>query len=311
VLITFLASEMVLMISDDGSGFNPLTAPGAPDGHFGLSIMRERTEQMGGRLEIRSEPKQGTQLLITIPQARAAKTKANDLADIHELRILLVDDQPLFLDGLRNLCIARGLTIIGLARDGLEAQEQVRVLRPDVVIMDIQMPNCDGLEATRRIKAEFPEVIVVLLTISQTNEHLVNAIRYGASGYLLKSLDANELFSMLAAIARGEMQIAPQLASHLLTELTHSAPRQSDKAASTGEFNPLALTARQWDVLRLVGRRMTYKEVGTILHLTERAVKYHMAQILERLHLADRDQAVEYVQNLEEMQKKKTVSGNN
>jgi DNA-binding NarL/FixJ family response regulator/signal transduction histidine kinase len=302
VLITSLSDEIVFIISDDGRGFDPQDAPGAEQKHFGLGIMRERAEQVGGRLEIRSVVGQGTRVLVHIPRILPSASR-DDLRDIHGLRILLVDDQPLFLDGMRNLLTARGLTVIAVAHNGLEALEQVRSLRPDVVIMDVEMPNCDGIEATRLIKAEFPETKVVLLTVVEDDERILNAIKYGASGYLLKSLDASQIFAMLGAAVRGETQIAPGLAARLLTEFNHTvtAPRPADFRAETV---PAGLTMRQWEVLRLVARGLTYKEAGNQLNLTERAIKYHMAQILERLQLKNREQVIAYVRQFQEGRKK-------
>ncbi|MBI5964575.1 MAG: response regulator [Chloroflexi bacterium] len=303
VLITSLSDEIVFIISDDGCGFDPQNAPGAEEKHLGLRIMQERAEQVGGRLEIRSIIGQGTRVLVHIPRILSSASKG-DTGDIHRLRILLVDDQPLFLDGLRNLLTARGLTVIGLACDGLEAFDQVKALRPDVVLMDVEMPNCDGIAATRLIKAEFPEVKVVLLTVSEDDEHLLDAARYGASGYLLKSLNANQIFSRLGEAMHGKDQIAPGLASRLLTEFNQAATKPRT-AAFRAETMPAELTMRQWDVLRLVARGLTYKEAGSQLNITERAIKYHMAQILERLGLENREQGIAYVRQFQEGRRKK------
>jgi PAS domain S-box-containing protein len=307
LLITLQAGEMVVIISDDGQGFDLQAALGTEQGHFGLSIMRERAELVGGRLEIRASAGRGTQVLVHIPSG--SKPAAGESPkDMYSLRILLVDDQPLFLDGMRNLLKVRGLTVVGAARDGLEACEQVRALRPDVVLMDVQMPRCDGIEATRRIKTEFPETKVVLLTVSEADEHLLDAIKYGASSYLLKNLDANQLFSTLDGLARDEIQIAPELASRLLKEFN----RTGDLVRSTesDESFPAELTLRQWEVLRLIARGITYKEAGFELHLTEPAIKYHMAQILERLQLKNREQAVAYLRQVEAVRKHRDTRPN-
>jgi signal transduction histidine kinase/DNA-binding NarL/FixJ family response regulator len=302
VLVTFLADKIVLIVRDDGRGFDTQLAPAAEEKHFGLSIMRERAEQIGGQVEIRSIIGSGTQVLISIPHI-STPTSNDEQISIHKLRILLADDQSLFLDGMRNLLTAHGLTVIGAVRDGLQAMERVRALRPDVVLMDIQMPNCDGIEATRLIKAEFPEIKVVLLTVSEDEDQVLDAIKYGASGYLLKSMDANEIISMLGKVMRGETQIASRLTSHLLTEINRnlSTPRTASFRAETV---PVKLTVRQWEVLRLVARGLTYKEAGVQLSLTERAIKYHMAQILERLQLKNREQVIAYVRQFQEARQK-------
>ncbi len=110
------------------------------------------------------------------------------------MKVLLVDDHALFLEGIRNLLLARGIEVVGTAGDGLQALERARALRPDVILMDVQMPRCDGLAATRLIKAELPDVKIVMLTVSEEDENLFEAVKSGASGYLLKSLDAHDIF---------------------------------------------------------------------------------------------------------------------
>jgi DNA-binding NarL/FixJ family response regulator len=209
------------------------------------------------------------------------------------MKILLVDDHALFLEGLQNLLTARGLAVVGTARDGLEALAQARALRPDVILMDIRMPRCDGLAATRLIKAEMPEVKIVMLTMSEQDDDLFEAIKSGASGYLLKNLDAQEFFELLPGLAQGEAPLSRGLAAKILQEFA----RQTDRAAApptVGEGEMEGLTSRQMQVLSLVAQGLTYKQVGDALGLTERTVKYHMGEILGRLHLQNRAQVIAF-----------------
>jgi two-component system NarL family response regulator len=202
------------------------------------------------------------------------------------VNILLVDDHPLFLDGLSNLLTAHGQQVIGTARDGFDALEKARSLRPDVILMDIRMPRCDGLCATRLIKAEMPEVQVVMLTMSDEEEDLFEAIRCGATGYLLKTQNTEQFFDLLAGLAHGEVALAPVLARRVLVEIatiSRATPHSTQD-----------LSSREMQVLTLVAHGKTYKEVGAELGLTERTVKYHMGRIIERLHLANRSQVLEY-----------------
>jgi len=208
------------------------------------------------------------------------------------MRILLVDDHALFLEGLQNLLKARGLTVVGTARDGLEALAQARALRPDVILMDIRMPRCDGLAATRLIKAELPDVKIVMLTMSEQDDDLFEAIKSGASGYLLKNLDAQEFFELLPALAQGEAPLSRGLAAKILQEFAHPTGRATEQPAS-GE-DEVELTSRQMQVLSLVAQGLTYKQVGDALGLTERTVKYHMGEILGRLHLKNRAQVIAF-----------------
>jgi two-component system NarL family response regulator len=202
------------------------------------------------------------------------------------MKILLVDDHPLFLDGLRNLLTSRGQNVIGTARDGFDALEKARALRPDVILMDIQMPRCDGLCATRLIKAEIPDVQVVMLTMSAEEEDLFEAIRNGATGYLLKTQDTEQFFALLAGLAKGEVALAPGMARRVLEEFAAS-PHPDPNSTET-------LSPREVQVLTLVAHGKTYKEVGAELGLSERTVKYHMGEIVARLHLANRAQVLEY-----------------
>jgi len=289
VLFSFAGDQAQVIVADDGVGFDVSCLTGEMGRHFGLSIMRERAAQVGGRLEVRSAPGQGSKVLLTVPRRVAAAAEAGDFAVVKGLRLLLVDDHPLFLDGLRNLLTARGLAVVGLARDGLEAQEQARRLRPDVIVMDVHMPRCDGLEATRAIKAELPDTKIVMLTVSEDEEHLFEAIKSGASGYLLKSLDANKFCALLAELAQGETPLAPGLAARILAEF---ARRDTVPSSRRGTMGGVDLTPQQREILQRVAQGQTYKEIGAALHLTERTVKYHMGQILERLHVETRAQAI-------------------
>ncbi len=207
------------------------------------------------------------------------------------MRVLLADDHPLFLDGLKNLLAARGIDVVGTARDGLEALEQVRALHPDVVLMDIHMPRLNGIAATRMIRAEQPETRIVLLTMSASDDELFEAISAGVSGYLLKTQDTGEVFALLADVARGEVALSPGLASRILNEFR----RRATAPPEVGDRRPVeSLSPRETQVLALVAQGLTYKEAGAKLCLAERTIKYHMGEIVARLHVESRAQAIEY-----------------
>lgn len=212
------------------------------------------------------------------------------------MRVLLVDDHPLFREGLHNLLVGRGIEVVGMARDGFEGLALARELRPDVVLMDIKMPQCDGLQATRLIKTELPDTKVVMLSVSAEDDDLFEAIKSGASGYLPKSLEATEFFDMLTGLARGEAPLPKALAARIVEEFSRQASR-SDKSIDR-EGNGEGLSPRQTEILTLVAGGMTYKEIGTKVCLTERTVKYHMGQIVERLHVNGRAEAVSRAQRI-------------
>ena len=206
------------------------------------------------------------------------------------MRILLVDDHNLFLESLKNLLAAHGYPVVGSASDGFAALERARALHPDLILMDIAMPRCDGLVATRLIKAEMPKTRIVMLTASEGDEHLFEAIKSGACGYLLKSLQAPQFLEYIAQLEQGEPPLSPGLAMRLLNEFAH----QVQPASFAGPDQNADLTARQIEILTLVARGLTYTQVGETLYLAERTVRYHMGEILARLHLDNRAQVIAY-----------------
>jgi DNA-binding NarL/FixJ family response regulator len=210
------------------------------------------------------------------------------------MRLLLVDDHPLFLEGMRNLLSSRGVQVIGTARDGYEALAAARTLLPDAILMDLRMPRCDGLTATALIKAELPAIRVIVLTMSDDDADLYQAVRLGASGYLLKTQDAESFFQALDEVAAGEAALAPGLVQRLMTEFSRLAADQQYTDPAPEPEGRGRLSPRQAQILALVGRGLTYKEVGSCLGLAERTVKYHMAEILAELHLKNHAEAAAY-----------------
>jgi len=211
------------------------------------------------------------------------------------VKVLLVDDHALFMEGLQGLLQTRGIEVAGTAGNGLDAVEKARLLKPDVILMDIAMPGLSGLEAIRPIKADLPAVKIVMLTSFDDDENLFEAVKRGASGYLLKNLKAEELFLMLEALEQGDAPLAPGLAARLLEEFARQAGRkEAEQAPDKEKVPPTALSERQTEVLNLVAQGMTYKEVGGALAISERTVKYHMERILELLHLKNRAQVIAY-----------------
>jgi two-component system NarL family response regulator len=213
------------------------------------------------------------------------------------MKTLLVDDHRLFVDGLKNLLTLRGIEVVGTAYDGMEALEKARALQPEIILMDIQMPTLDGLAATRLIKAEMPRVKIVMLTMSAEDEDLFEAIKSGACGYLLKTLDVDQFLALLVGLSRGEVPLSPGLAGRVLNEFARQAMAK-ESAKRPLEKETESLSARQVQVLTLVAQGLTYKEVGDKLCLAERTIKYHMGEIIERLHLENRSQAIRYARGM-------------
>ncbi len=207
------------------------------------------------------------------------------------MRVLLVDDHPLVRDGIASLLRARGLDVVGEASDGLEALYKARLLRPDVILMDIRMPGVNGLEATRLIKTEMPDIKIVILTVSDDDRDLFEAIKSGAEGYLLKSMHADQFFELLESIERGETPIPPSMASRILNEFVRHGKQIP---SSTDAANRESLTERETEVLQLVVRGLSNREIADTLTISENTVKFHLKNILAKLHARNRAEAVAY-----------------
>ena len=203
-------------------------------------------------------------------------------------RVLVVDDHDLFRDGIASLLRARGYEVAGEASDGIEAVGQARELEPDLVLMDIRIPNMGGLEATRLIKAELPEVKVVILTVSDEEEDLFEAIKSGAQGYLLKKLKSNAFFDLISGVTDGEAPISPQMAAKMVEEFTRQTRSSRNPEGQAG------LSDREMEVLKLVAQGRTNKELAADLTISDSTVKYHLRNILDKLHLENRAQVMAY-----------------
>lgn len=205
------------------------------------------------------------------------------------MRILIADDHALFRDSLRSLLEARDYEVVGEAENGEEAVELAWKFKPDVVLMDLAMPEKNGLAATRQLVAELPEVRVVILTASDDDADLFEAIKSGAKGYLLKNLESETFFSLLDGVGRGEPALTPSLAKKLLEEFAKPASRQGT------DRDPDALTDREREVLEQMVHGVTSnRKLAETLGVSENTVKFHVRNILDKLHLNNRAQVVGY-----------------
>lgn len=302
VTIVFHKKDTIILISivDDGIGFNPKEFSSVQSS-FGLEVMRERAGQIGGDILIDTAPGKGTVVTITIPRFATLNNKAETKGSETDtepkdsrIRVLLADDHLLFMEGLRNLINQKGFEVVGMARDGLEALEKARLMHPEMILMDLQMPRCSGMTATQLIKAEMPEVKIIILTISDREQDLFTAIKNGASGYLLKGLSINEFIEQLYDLASNNSIVSPGLAARVLDECEQNG-YQTDEGI---EYNMAVLekylSKRQIEILSLLAKQYTYKEIAAELFISERTVKYQMSDILKILNLQTRRQAIEY-----------------
>ncbi len=203
------------------------------------------------------------------------------------MRILIADDHTLFRDSLRSLLEARDHEVVGEAENGGVAIKLAWELKPELVLMDLSMPEMDGLEATKRLVAELPDVKVVMLTASEDDAHLFEAIKAGAKGYLTKNLESDQFFSLLDGVGRGEPALSATLARKLLEEFAR--PKTNE------DFDPDALTSREQDVLELMVEGTTSnRELAEALGVTENTVKFHVRNILDKRHLHNRAQVVAF-----------------
>lgn len=204
------------------------------------------------------------------------------------LRLFLVDDHALVREGIAELLANQpDIEIVGEAEDGFNALEKVRTVMPDVILMDIEMPNCDGLEATKLIKREMPYVKIVMLTVHDTDERLFQAIRSGAQGYLLKSIGSAELIAMLRGMEKGEAPISGTMAARILDEYA----KQERDQENAGEY---LLTRREREVLKWVAKGSSNPEIADELVISVNTVKNHMRNILSKLHFSNRSQVMAY-----------------
>ncbi len=204
-----------------------------------------------------------------------------------EIRLLIVDDHAIVRRGMTALLTEiDGLTIIGEASDGAEAVAQAAALMPDVILMDLMMPNVDGIEAIRQISASHPDIAILALTSFASDDKVFPAIKAGALGYMLKNADLEELVAAIRQVHSGEPSLHPNVARKVLRELRQP---QEERAPA-----PEQLTARELDVLQLITKGMSNQEIADHLVVAEPTVRTHVSHILDKLHLANRVQATLY-----------------
>lgn len=201
------------------------------------------------------------------------------------IRVLLADDHRMLREGLRRTLEDNGLVVVGEADDGAEAVRLALDTEPDVVVMDVTMPNVDGVEATRQLRAQRPDARIVMLTMHSDQDIVANAIRAGASGYLTKDCSSDELVGAVRAVAGGETVLSPGLAGAMLQEV-QKLGRAAQPAA-----DPL-ITKREEEVLQLIADGLSTQEVAESLYISLKTVKNHLASIYQKLDSRDRTQAV-------------------
>ena len=211
--------------------------------------------------------------------------------DTEHLRVLVCDDHALFRRGLQMVLEQEpDLELVGEASDGVEAVQKAQELMPDVVLMDVRMPRRSGIEAAGDIKDMLPHVKILMLTISDEEADLYEAIKAGASGYLLKEIPIDEVAEAIRSVWAGQSRISPSMASKLLTEFAAMSKASSEKP----QVPAPRLTDREMEVLKLVAQGLNNRDIAKRLFISENTVKNHIRNILEKLHLHSRMEAVVY-----------------
>jgi DNA-binding NarL/FixJ family response regulator len=198
------------------------------------------------------------------------------------MRIFVVDDHSLFRDGVISLLEADGHQVIGQAGDGLAAVEAAPLLKPDLILLDINMPRMNGIEALRQIKVSLPEIKIIILTVSEDEANLVEAIRSGADGYLLKHLNATEFLEMVNGLERGEAAITRKMTTRLLKHMT-GAETENERSL---------LSEREVEILQMVAAGKSNQAIAVQISISENTVKFHLKNISQKLGVSNRTEAV-------------------
>lgn len=213
------------------------------------------------------------------------------------IRLLLVDDQNLICQGLKAmLSLEADLEVVGVANNGQVAVEQVALLQPDIVLMDVRMPVMDGREATREIMRQYPQVKVLVLSTFDDDQYIADAMRAGAKGYLLKDMPSEELAQAIRFVHLGYTQLAPGLMEKLLAGL--STVNAANAAPSSPPPELTQLTPREQEVLHLIGAGLTNRKIAEQLYISEGTVKTHVTHLLNRLNLRNRAQLAIYAHSI-------------
>jgi len=208
------------------------------------------------------------------------------------IRILLADDHALFRQGLKKILeLEKDMAICGEAQNGEEVIDKVKLLNPDVVLMDINMPLLNGVEATSNILADCPDVKIIALTIHEDEEYLFEIIKEGAAGFLLKDVETSTLSQAIREVSQGNCFIHPTITHKLLGEFNRLA-RNSAKILTSEKADECDLTVREKEILELMAQGYTNKEISNTLYISEKTVKNHVSNILRKLEVSDRTQAV-------------------
>jgi DNA-binding NarL/FixJ family response regulator len=261
--------------------------------------MRERVSLLGGEFTIHSQQGAGTSVVAAIPLPYATRTRGQQIQGPQckgsPIRLVVADDHALVREGLRTMLAGEpDFEVVGEAKDGREALELCRRLRPDLVLMDARMPEMDGLAATQAIKTEYPAIHILMLSTYANPDYMLEAVRAGATGYVIKDATKHDLVSAMREVLSGRHPLDHELAMQLLQVLAcedeqkTAVPRGSGQQA---DLLPEPLTPRELEVLRLLAQGQTNRQISQKLVVSAATVKVHVEHIIEKLEVSDRTQA--------------------
>ena len=274
-----------LTVGDDGSGF---TFDQAARG-LGITGMRERALLVGGDVEVESRPNVGTRVSLRVPLQSAdiearPRPWENPETEHAAMKVLIADDHGIVRSGLRMLLERQmDIEVIGEAADGAQARDMAIRERPDLAILDVKMPKLTGLQATREIRAQAPDVAVLILSMYDDERYLFEALKAGASGYVLKAQADSDLLEAVRAVERGEPFLTPEAQRALIQDVLGEGSSREEE-----------LTPREQEVVKLVAEAHTNKEIAEILHLSEKTVENHRSNAMRKLGMRDRVELVRY-----------------
>lgn len=279
VSLQFEQQQTRLEVQDNGQGTEQLQEG------FGLAAMKERAFSLQGQISVYSKLGEGTVVTCTLP-------RQVELPD-EVIRVLLVDDQPFIRESLRILLEGqRDLQVVGMAEDGQQAVTICGQMQPQVVLMDLDMPNMDGVSATKMIKQNWPDVHVLILTTFQEKEKAMEVLRSGADGYLLKSVKPNELAETIRLIHRGGTIIAQDMSAKLFEDLDMSEIEVKAQSMETKPLEAYGLTPREIEILQLVTQGLRYKTIASKLYLSDGTVRNYASSVYLKLDVRNREEAV-------------------
>ena len=275
-VLAFAEGAIRLQIEDDGVGFESVNGIDG-DRRFGLAGMRERGALIGAEVEVDTSPGWGTRVRVSLAGAETAAS----VDGAGSVRVLLADDHMLVREGVRRMIESTsGVELVGEAEDGERAVARALELAPEVVLLDVRMPGLDGLEVTRRLKTELPGAGVIVLSTSAPDDVVLEAVRAGAKGYLLKDVGVGELREAIRAVAAGGSAFSPAIAAKLAGGVLRGGPAAE------------RLTARELDVLRRLATGATNKEIAVALGISENTVESHLRGIYGKLDVRGRTEAL-------------------